>query len=62
LANIDWSRSNTGLWEGRALVGGKVSKSTTNVVLTTNVIRTVLGMPLSPEEQRVEDAHSRGDT
>jgi DNA sulfur modification protein DndB len=61
LSDIDWSRSNTTLWEGRALVGGKVSKSTTNVVLTTNVIRTVLGMSFSPEEQRVEDAHLRGD-
>lgn len=61
LGDIDWSRSNTKLWEGRALVGGKVSKSTTNVVLTTNVIRTALGMPLGPEEQRVEDAHLRGD-
>lgn len=61
LADIDWSRSNTGLWEGRALVGGKVSKSTTNVTLTTNAIRTALGMPLNPEEQRVEDAYLRGD-
>lgn len=61
LSEIDWSRSNTALWEGRALVGGKVSKSTTNVILTTNVIRTVLGMPLSPDERRVEDAHLRGD-
>jgi len=62
LSDIDWSRSNTALWEGRALVGGKVSKSSTNVVLTTNVIRKALGMPLSPEEQRVEDAHRRGES
>ncbi|MFD8248468.1 DNA sulfur modification protein DndB [Nocardia sp. NPDC059691] len=61
LSDIDWSRMNTALWEGRALVGGKVSKSTTNVVLTTNVIREALGMSLSEEEQRVEDAHRRGE-
>jgi hypothetical protein len=37
LAQIDWSRKNAKLWEGRALIGGKVSKVTTNVMLTTNV-------------------------
>ena len=62
LSTIDWSRSNTALWEGRAVVGGKVSKSSTNVVLTTNVIRAALGMSLSPQEQRVEDAYLRGDS
>lgn len=60
LAKIDWSRSNATLWEGRALVGGKVSKSSTNVILTTNLVKTVLGLSLSPEEQRVEDAFKRG--
>jgi DNA sulfur modification protein DndB len=30
LAQIDWSRKNARLWEGRALIGGKVSKVTTN--------------------------------
>lgn len=61
LSGIDWSRSNTALWEGRALVGGKVSKSSTNVTLTTNVIREALGISLTPDEQRVEDAYQRGD-
>jgi DNA sulfur modification protein DndB len=61
LSNLDWSRGNAKQWEGRALVGGRVSKSSSNVVLTTNVLRQVLGQPLSPEEQRAEDAFSRGD-
>lgn len=61
LVTIDWSRSNSKLWEGRATIGGKVSKSRTNVILTTNAIRCVLGLPLSPEEQRVEDAYLRGE-
>lgn len=60
LAAIDWTRSNASLWEGRALVGGRVAKSTNNVILTTNVIKTHLGIPLSPEEQRLEDAVSEG--
>jgi DNA sulfur modification protein DndB len=49
------------VWEGRALIGGKVSKSTTNVTLTTNFIKVHLGLELAPEEQRVEDAFKRGE-
>ena len=62
LQGIDWSRSNSKLWEGRAMIGGKVSKSTHNVILTTNVIKTHLGLALSADEQRVEDAFRRGDS
>jgi DNA sulfur modification protein DndB len=56
LQGIDWSRKNARLWEGRAMIGGKVSKVTTNVTLTANVIKTKLGIELTPEEQKVEDA------
>lgn len=59
LEKIDWSRNNATLWEGRAMIGGKVSKVTTNVTLTTNVIKNALGLPLCEEEQRVETAHLR---
>ena len=61
LKKIDWSRSNAKVWEGRALIGGKVSKVTMNVILTTNVIKQALELELSPEEQKVEDAHLRKD-
>jgi len=61
LTTINWSRANTKLWEGRALLGGRVSKSQQNVILTTNAIKNHLGLPLSPEEQRVEDAFKRGN-
>lgn len=60
LATLDWSRANTRMWEGRAIIGGRVSKSSNNVTLTTNALRMHLGMPLSPEEQRVEDAYKDG--
>ncbi len=59
LSQIDWSRKNARVWEGRALIGGKVSKVTTNVILTTNAIKNHLGIELSPEEQKVEDALHR---
>ena len=59
LQKIDWSRNNAQLWEGRAMIGGKVSNTTTNVVLTSNAIKKALALPLSEEEQRVENAYSR---
>ena len=59
VGGIDWRRANVALWEGRALLAGRVSKAQQNVSLTTNAIKTHLGLPLSPEEQRVEDAFRR---
>ena len=61
LSKIDWRRKNTGLWEGRALVGGRVCKGQQNVVLTTNVLKIEMGLALSPEEQRAEDAIARNE-
>lgn len=61
LRTIDWSKANAELWEGRALVGGRVQKSSNNVLLTTNVIKQHLSIELSPEERRVEDALNQRD-
>lgn len=61
LREIDWHRANAATWEGRAILGGKVSKTAGNVLLTTAAIRKALGMPLPPEEQRAEDAFNRGE-
>jgi DNA sulfur modification protein DndB len=60
LGQIDWSRKNARLWEGRALIGGKVSKVTTNIILTANVIKSQLGVELNPDELRIEEAYGRG--
>lgn len=60
LSDIDWSRSNQQLWEGRAMIGGRVSKASHNVTLTTNTIKQQLGLEISPEEQRAEEAYMGG--
>jgi DNA sulfur modification protein DndB len=60
LKGIDWLRSNVKLWGGRAIIGGRVSKSANNVTLTTNVIKKHLRIPLSPEEDRIEQAFLQG--
>ena len=60
LNDIDWRRANTSLWEGRALVGGRLSKAHQHVILTANAIKAHLGLALSPEEQEIEEAFKRG--
>lgn len=54
LQKIDWSRKNTSIWEGRATIGGKLSKSHLCVMLTTNYLKNIFEVPLSPEENREE--------
>ncbi|MBY4111463.1 DNA sulfur modification protein DndB [Rhodococcus fascians] len=61
LGDIDWHRSNSSVWEGRAMSGGRVSKSAGNVLLTTALIRRTLGIPLPADEQRAETAFNGGD-
>lgn len=56
LQDVDWSRSNTMLWEGRAMIGGRVSKAQMNLVLTTNALKNILGIPLTDEEKLAEQA------
>ncbi|OHB26292.1 MAG: DNA sulfur modification protein DndB [Phenylobacterium sp. RIFCSPHIGHO2_01_FULL_69_31] len=60
LSDIDWSRNNPD-WSGRAVMRGRLSKATTNVLLTANYIKQRIGLELTPEDQRVEDAFLRGD-
>jgi DNA sulfur modification protein DndB len=60
LKKIDWSRSNAGVWEGRAMIGGAMSKSGQNVTLTANEIKRVLGLKLTAEEQAAEAALMSG--
>ncbi len=54
LSKLDWARSNTKIWEGRAMVGGRVSKAHNNLVLTAAFLKRTIGLRLTPEEQRVE--------
>ncbi|SEL79949.1 DNA sulfur modification protein DndB [Sphingomonas palmae] len=38
LRRVDWSRTNKRLWEGRALLNGRVNRSRTSVLLTAELI------------------------
>ncbi|MDO6562652.1 DNA sulfur modification protein DndB [Amphritea sp. 1_MG-2023] len=55
LNDIDWSRSNVTIWEGRALMYGKLSKARANVALTANLIRQHIGVTLTAENLTLEE-------
>lgn len=59
IAKMDWSRKHSVLWEGRAMSSGRVVKGSNNVVLTCNAVKQALELPLSEDQQRVEDAYVR---
>jgi DNA sulfur modification protein DndB len=54
LEQVDWSRSNSELWEGRTMNAGRINASTNNVILTANVLRKALGIALTREERALE--------
>jgi DNA sulfur modification protein DndB len=54
---VDWRRTNGDLWEGRAMVDGRVQKGHRNVLLTTNVIKRALRVPLLPDEAAAEEEY-----
>lgn len=62
IQKIDWMRANSKLWEGRALIGGSLNKSQKNVLLTANVIKQVLDLPLDPKEEDVEEYYVQNKT
>lgn len=62
LESINWSRSNAKTWEGRAMLGGAISKAHNNVTLTINHLKKQLNIPLGPEEERIEEAFLKGQS
>ncbi len=56
LGKIDWARANEE-WEGRAMIHGRISKARTNVLLTGNLIKHKLGLPLNEIEQQEEEKY-----
>ncbi len=57
LNTINWSRSNIDDWGDRAITrDGRINKSSTSIKLTCNRIKTLLGIDLSDEEKKLEEA------
>ena len=60
LGQVDWRKSNTGVWEGRALINGRVSKTSQSVSLTACVVKRALGLVLSDDELEAEQKIKSG--
>lgn len=60
IKGVDWSRSNTNVWEGRAMVQGRISKATQHVAFTATYLKKVFSLELTPEEQQVEEKYFSG--
>lgn len=60
LRDIDWRRSNSIIWEGRATVGGKINRSQSNIILTGNVLKKKLGLTLDAVEEKFEKKYLQG--
>lgn len=60
LEAIDWDRGNTRLWAGRAInSSGRITKSHTNIVLTCNLFKKTLKLPLTSDEEDAEKAYNQ---
>ena len=55
IRKIDWARSSTQIWEGRALIYGRLSKARANVGLTANLIRQTIGVSLCADSLELEE-------
>ena len=55
LKKINWARENSE-WEGRAMIHGRISKANTNIILTGNLIKHYMNIPLSKYEKELEDS------
>jgi DNA sulfur modification protein DndB len=58
LSKVNWLRSSSADWEGRAMIGGKVANTTANVILSTSLIKQRLGLDLTAEEREKEKLHA----
>ena len=56
LQSVDWKKSNH-VWEGKAMIGGRLSKALMNVILTTIYLKHVLELPLTSSEGIIEKRH-----
>ncbi len=60
LQKVNWKRSNKKKWEGRAMIGGRMSKAGYNVQLTANALKKAVGVKLSKEDIAIEKQIAKG--
>lgn len=53
LRDVDWSRRNTDVWEGRVMDGGRIVKSKKNILLTACYLKRLMGLEYTQKEKEV---------
>lgn len=61
ISKLDWRRCNPD-WEGRAMSAGRLTTSGNHPILTRNLIKLHLTLPLSEEEKQIEHEFNRRDS
>ncbi|MEC1344652.1 DNA sulfur modification protein DndB [Bacillus haynesii] len=62
LSSIDWNRSNKKEWMGRAFgQTGRINKNNQTIQLTANLIKQKFSLPLTTQEQEIENKFKLGD-
>ena len=59
LKKINWMRANAKDWEGRVMIGGRLTKATNSVVLASAFIKETLGIALEPDEIKTNAAFKK---
>lgn len=61
LGSVDWNRTNTDDWLGRAFTpNGRIQKTSSTIQLTANKIKQLIDLPLTELEQQLEDKFFKG--
>nr|WP_059104577.1 DNA sulfur modification protein DndB [Shouchella shacheensis] len=61
LSTIDFNRSNTSDWMGRSFGRtGRITKTNQTIILTSNLIKEKLKLPLAEQEQEIEAKYQEG--
>jgi len=59
LREVNWHRTNTCQWEGRVLVGGRISASHQSLTLLVIALKQILGIPVTEAELAADAAFSQ---
>jgi DNA sulfur modification protein DndB len=59
LEGLNWARSDPA-WDGRAIRNGRISKAGPSLVLTANLLRKGMGVPLSDTQKALEETLEDG--
>lgn len=55
LITVNWDRTNDSMWEGRCYSNGRMAHNNASALLTVNILKKQLNLPLSEEQNKHEE-------